>query len=378
MSDRLTAAAGYIRCSTEQQEDSPDQQKQEILAYASQHGLEIVEWFVDFGKSGIDFDQRPAFQQLLKAVERGSAFRSVVCYDESRWGRAIEAEENAYWRVRFRKSRVEVLLVKTSADPGHEFAPMLQAFEGVLASQYSRKLSELTLRGGRNNGPYSRGGTPPYGYRRCAVNLKTKGRRDLDEGDWIVKKQEKTLWIPGDPAEVKIVKHIFERRVAGISLVAIAKDLNDREVPCARRGRWKNRDQKWSSGTIKSIIENPAYYGARVYGRFSSSKIRAKLEGWDMNPDTRNPQRRIPQSQWSIHEDAHEPLVQKELWLRAKSNSNDHRFSGKPRHYVPYLLTGLITCGRCGFSFQGQSTTNRGKKYYRYVCGGYNAKRVCQ
>jgi site-specific DNA recombinase len=60
------------------------------------------------------------------------------------------------------------------------------------------------------------------------------------------------------------------------------------------------------------------------------------------------------------------------------SGHNDHRFSGKPRHYVPYLLTGLITCGRCGFSFQGQSTTNRGKKYYRYVCGGYNAKRVCQ
>jgi len=43
-------------------------------------------------------------------------------------------------------------------DPKNEFAPMLKAFEGVQASQYSKKLSELTLRGAKNNGIYSNGG----------------------------------------------------------------------------------------------------------------------------------------------------------------------------------------------------------------------------
>jgi len=39
----LKSAVGYVRCSTEMQEDSPDQQKKEILAYAERMGYRIVE-----------------------------------------------------------------------------------------------------------------------------------------------------------------------------------------------------------------------------------------------------------------------------------------------------------------------------------------------
>ena len=130
MNDNLKAV-GYVRCSTDQQEDSPDQQKREIQAYAQKHDLEIVDWYVDFGKSGTTFDQRPEFEKLRRAIESKPQFQSVVCYDESRWGRAIDAEENTYWRVYFRRHGVDVVLLKTSIDPKHEFAPMLKAFEGV-------------------------------------------------------------------------------------------------------------------------------------------------------------------------------------------------------------------------------------------------------
>ncbi len=171
----LTPAGGYVRCSTDVQEDSPEQQKKEILTYASLHGYEITSWFNDFGKSGTTFEQRPEFQRLLAVVERGAPFRAVICYDESRWGRAIDAEENGYWRVHFRRKGVAVLLVKTSIDPKHEYAPMLKSFESIQASQYSKKLSELTLRGAKNNGKYSSGGV-------CSVWLQTS-RVEL-EGRW--------------------------------------------------------------------------------------------------------------------------------------------------------------------------------------------------
>ena len=138
-------AVGYIRCSTELQEDSPEQQKKEILSFASQKGYNLIDWYVDFGKSGTTFEQRPEFQRLKKCVEGKPSFSTVICYDESRWGRAIDSEENTYERVYFKKHGVNVVLVKTSIDPHHEFAPMLKAFEGVQASQYSKKLSELTL-----------------------------------------------------------------------------------------------------------------------------------------------------------------------------------------------------------------------------------------
>ena len=374
---RMTAAAGYIRCSTEQQEDSPDQQRRAILAFASSHGLDVVDWYVDFGKSGTTFDERPEFQRLRHAIQSGPHFKTVICYDESRWGRAIDAEENTYWRVHFRRFGVEVLLVKTSVDPGHEFAPMLKAFEGMQASGYSKKLSELTLRGAFNNNKFSSGGTAPYGYRRVATNLKTEARRELADGEWCVKQQEKVLWVLGDPAEVETVRRIFRERISGRSLVAIAKILNDSDVPCARRGRWRNSDQKWSQGTIKSILQNPVYRGARVYNRFSSSKIRAQAQGRTVSAGTRHPQWRNRREDWKIHEDAHDPIISKSEWEKANATNTHLQMSGKPRHNVPYLLSGLTKCSRCGFHFQGQSTRFNRKSYYRYVCGGYNSKRIC-
>ena len=95
-------AVGYLRCSTEMQEDSPEQQKKEILAFAEKNNFTMVEWFVDFGKSGTTYEQRPEFQRLKKNVDNSPKFEAVICYDESRWGRSIDAEENTFWRVYFR------------------------------------------------------------------------------------------------------------------------------------------------------------------------------------------------------------------------------------------------------------------------------------
>ena len=217
--NELKVAVGYVRCSTDQQEDSPDQQKKAVLEFAAARGYRITEWYVDFGKSGTTFEQRGEFQRLRSAVENRPSFVAVICYDESRWGRAIDAEENTFWRVYFRRHGVDVVLVKTSIDPDHEYAPMMKAFEGVQASQYSKNLSALTMRGTMNNGRFSSGGTAPFGYNRIAVNLKTGIERGLNQGEWCVKKQEKVAWVTGAPGEVETVRFIFEQRAKGVKQV---------------------------------------------------------------------------------------------------------------------------------------------------------------
>lgn len=375
--DEKMDAVGYVRCSTDQQEDSPEQQKRAIAEFAIRHGYTITEWYVDVGKSGTTFDQRSEFERLRVAVESQPVFRAVICYDESRWGRAIDAEENTFWRVHFRRNGVDVVLVKTSIDPDHEYAPMMKAFEGVQASQFSKKLSELTFRGASSNGIYSSGGTAPYGYQRVAVNIKSGTRRNLAHGEWCVKKQEKVAWVLGDGGEVETVRFIFTERSHGTAYVVIAKKLNDKGVPCARRGKWRNQDRKWSAGTIKSILENPYYFGARVYNRFSSSKIRAQHERWDTKNGVAHPQWRMDRDKWITVENAHEAIVDRELWLEANTKS-ERRRDIRPKVFVPYLLSGLVFCAKCGFAFQGQSTRSRGKNYFRYICGGYNSKRVCE
>ena len=157
----------------------------------------------------------------------------------------------------------------------------------------------------------------------------------------------------------------------------IARMLNERSVPCPKRGRWRNKDRKWSSITIKTIIENPAYYGARAYNRNSMSKIRADHEGWSKKAEIRYPHWRQAESDWIILENAHDPLVEKELWLKANSFRNQAR-PLQIKQAAPYLLSGLIVCLRCGFHFQGQTVGSKGRRYHQYICGGYNAKRVCE
>jgi site-specific DNA recombinase len=373
----LKNAVGYVRCSTEMQEDSPDQQKREIEKFAASSGYSISEWFEDFGESGTSFE-RPGFQRLLKKVESGVDFRAVIIYDESRWGRAIDAEENTYWRVHFRRFNVDVVLVKTSIDPNHEFAPMLNAFEGIQASQYSKKLSDLTFRGSSNNGVYSSGGTAPYGYGRVAVNLITGAIRDLDDGARSVRYQEKVKWKIGNPAEVEIVKRIFQRRISGVACVLIAKELNEEGIPCSKRGRWRSSDQKWSSSTIKSILENESYYGARTYNKNSMSKIRAKQSGRDKKKGIRFPHWVNSQSDWIVVENAHPGIISKETWMNA--NATEERPKIKRNNHAlnsNYLLTGLIRCSRCGFPFQGQTQKTKGHVYPKYIDGGWQAKRVC-
>src|ERR1041385_5250509 len=106
----MKCAVGYVRCSTEMQEDSPDQQRKEIESFAIMKGYTMLDWYVDFGKSGTTFDQRPEFLRLKTRVESKPDFQAVICYDESRWGRAIDAEENTFWRFFFRKRNVDVVL----------------------------------------------------------------------------------------------------------------------------------------------------------------------------------------------------------------------------------------------------------------------------
>ena len=306
-------AVGYIRCSTDLQEESPEQQKKEILSHADSIGFVIVDWFIDFGKSGTTFLQRPEFQRLRRMVDNKPNFKAVICYDESRWGRAIDAEENTYWRVHFRKRGVEVVLVKTSVDPRNEFAPMLKAFEGVQASQYSKKLSELTLRGTKSNGIYSNGGFAPYVYTRVAIDMRTGAQRELADGDYAVRHQEKVSWKIGKPEEVETIRYIFEERAKGAGYIIIVESLNRRNISCQKRGRWKNRDQKWSTVTVKTILENPTYYGARIYNRNSMSPILAQSSGKDPKAHASYPHWRNRKEEWIIVENAHDPIVTKEL-----------------------------------------------------------------
>src|SRR4051794_6463423 len=90
-------AAQYIRMSTDKQDLSPAIQEEAIKSYAAANGLEIVSSYKDERRSGVHLANRPGLSQLIKDVTNGCAFRVVLVYDVSRWGRFQNTDASAYY-----------------------------------------------------------------------------------------------------------------------------------------------------------------------------------------------------------------------------------------------------------------------------------------
>lgn len=69
----MKPAVGYIRMSSDQQQDSPARQRKDIEAMAKRLGYRIVRWYEDHGLTGTESSKRKDFLKLL-ADAKGGAF----------------------------------------------------------------------------------------------------------------------------------------------------------------------------------------------------------------------------------------------------------------------------------------------------------------
>jgi hypothetical protein len=78
-------AVAYVRESTEEQGRgySPDGQRQAIARYAEDHGLELIDEYLDF-ETGRAADKRPGFQRLIEDAMPGR-FEAVLVFHTSRF-----------------------------------------------------------------------------------------------------------------------------------------------------------------------------------------------------------------------------------------------------------------------------------------------------
>ena len=81
-------AVGYLRRSTDRQEQSIPDQRKAIERYAAEHGLELARFFVDDAISGTSATRRPGFQDMVvQAQQERRPFSFVIVYDVKRFGR---------------------------------------------------------------------------------------------------------------------------------------------------------------------------------------------------------------------------------------------------------------------------------------------------
>jgi site-specific DNA recombinase len=86
-----------------------------------------------------------------------------------------------------------------------------------------------------------------------------------------------------------------------------------------------------------------------------------------------------PREAWIVTENAHEALIDEELFQRVQSKIHDRRRSKVGVAYRThttgngdlYLLSGLVYCGHCGCKMHGANLVAKGHHYPKYVCSTY-------
>ena len=107
-------------------------QRMMLRKYAAEHGLNVVDEYIDDGYSGTNFD-RPAFQRMIDDIEAGK-INCVITKDLSRLGRNYLLT-GQYIELYFPAHNVRYIAVDNGVDSenqqSNEFTPFLNVIKNT-------------------------------------------------------------------------------------------------------------------------------------------------------------------------------------------------------------------------------------------------------
>lgn len=395
-------ATGYARRSTDMQDRSIPDQKAYVEKWAKENGYRIARWYVDDSISGTSTKGRDDFEQMITDAEAGADFRTILCYDLSRFSRG-GTNETGFYLHRLRLAGVDAIFVAEGIPEGDE-GELLQGVKSWQARQYSVKLSRDTIRGQISNILEKRcapGGAPPFGYdkQHCTAAgqiLRTfrwladgskqefgsdgKLIRVLPRGETVKKaKSDTARFVPSSPDRIGVVKRIFDWCIEGYGARYMSARLNEEGIASPDGA-------KWNSAQLRRMLANPTYRGAVAWNKRTMGKLHGVgRDGQIHVKKTIGGCHNNPKDQWFVVESVHEPLVTPEVFTKAQQAMDKRRNSGGLGQQVHRsLLSGLIVCNHCGWNYRQKHTNYdaQGKRtrYRYYTDGGYNAggKAMCR
>lgn len=179
------------------------------------------------------------------------------------------------------------------------------------------------------------GGRPPYGYRLADAGP----HPNRAHASW----GRRLHRLEPDPATAPWVRWIFQQRATGRSVAGIARELNDRGIPCpssADQGRNRHRTKhEWIVRTVVGTLENPRYTGRQVWNRHGARTLGPAHQG----APVRSPAARG----WAESKKVTHPALVDEATFTAIQGIRAARPTqdGGTRKYI---LTGLVQCQLCG------------------------------
>ena len=420
---------GYIRRSTDKQEQSIEDQKNAISTYIAENGLRFLKFYIDDAISGTSTLGRRAFQQMIKDAESSPRpFDIIAVYDIKRFGR-IDNDEAGYYRYLLRTHGIEVRYISENFN-GDTTDDLLRPVKQWQARQESKDLSKVTIRGllSKSGSGCWMGGTPPYGYdlqyenadskfllilrympdgSKKVLNKQGKVIRTLARGESLnISKRDHARLTPSEPERVKVLERIFKMYAEqGKGYRSLADTLNQEGIATPRGPEWSYiYSGKWTDTTIRAILVNPLYTGDMVWNRRTDGRFHRIIEGQIVDRENIHGARLVPNQKedWIVVRDAHPVLISRRLFEQARQQRETKLTSIEQRGHNPrtknhgktwngqrsrFILSGLMKCSLCGFRYQGV-TQAKGKKRVDgtrvktcyYGCAGYitKGKSICK
>lgn len=312
----------YIRVSTEQQQNngrSLTWQKEELLKYAKEHDLEVIEVYEEKGLSGEKIETRPKLRKMFKDI-KAKRINHVLVYKVDRLGRKVITNSNICEVLKDNNCLLTTLDCGT-IDFNTASGQIIYNILSTVSQFEVDNLSERVINGKKQRvrDGYYLNSNSVYGYNHCYTKYKKEFLLEVNEREKIV------------------INRIYKMYLDGIAMDKIAKQLNMEQVPTKRGGLWRQ-------STIRSILTNRLYIGKVVY--FGKNEKEAIIANGRHT---------------SIIDD--DTFVKVQNMIDAKDKFKAKKFPNEYSYFVSYMV-----CSKCGSKFKAKQTKSNDKESIRYYC----------
>ena len=322
-------------------------QKEILAKYAKEHGFTNIEFYVDDGFSGTNFN-RPDFQRMMADAEEGK-ISTVIVKDMSRFGRDY-IMVGYYTEIYFSNLDIRFIAINDNVDSNIQTENDLTPFKNVFNEWYARDTSKkirAVFKAKGNSGKHLTT-NPPFGYKK-------------DPND-------KDKWIIDDEAAAT-VRRIFQMYVDGYRISEIGHKLTEEKVETPilyymNRGIKTNARSEypeiWDLMSIKYILSQTAYAGHTVNFQTAVKSYKTKK------------QIRLPKEDWIIYRNTQEPIIDEKTFETVQQMRKVKR--ARTKYNEPNMFLGLLYCADCGNHLTIQRVA-RNRKMDNFSCATYRKKK---
>jgi site-specific DNA recombinase len=295
---------------------------------------EFVGLYADEGITGTSAKRRKEFQRLIGDAMDGK-IDLILVKSVSRFAR--NTVDSLQTVRKLRDKGVKIYFEKENIDSLDAKCDMILSIYSSLAEEESRSIS---------------------------TNIRWAHQKKVERGEVVLNfnniygyQQDENKNVTIKIQEAEVVREIYHKYLIGYSIRRIIRELKENEIKSPLGS------SKWSSSTIKGILENEKYIGdvilQKTYKRDFLTQRRVRNTG-------QAPQKYVENNHPAIVDKLTWNAVQAEIERRNSLRSTEA--TGKGRYDMRYAFSGVIECGECNSNFRRHNYTNGNKIERTWAC----------